>query len=147
VANVVLLGLVLIVATVLIHVAGLEAVAYISIHRRRRIEQQRAKLPRLLAPIIGVVGLTFALLHGIEVALWAALYRSLGAFAWPEALFYSLDSFTTRGESGLVLPTSWQMLGAIEAANGVLLFGLTTAFLFTVMQVWWPMYMRRFGSD
>jgi hypothetical protein len=27
------------------------------------------------------------------------------------------------------------MLGAIEAANGVLLFGLTTAFMFTVMQV------------
>jgi hypothetical protein len=101
-----MLGLALIVATVSIHATGIATVAYILIHMRQRIEQQRANLPPLLAPIIGVVGLAFALLHGIEAALWAALYRSLGAFAWPEALFYSLDSFTTRGEAGLVLPVA-----------------------------------------
>ena len=41
---------------------------------------------------------------------------------------------TTRGASGLVVQPHWQMLGALEAADGMLLFGISTAFIFTVMQ-------------
>jgi len=142
------LGLVLIAGTLSIHAAGMAVVAYMPILSLQRIEQQRIGLPPLFAPIVGTVGLVLAVLHGVETPLWAAVYRWLGAFgAWADALFYSLDSFTTRGVSGLVLPTPWQMLGAIEAENGVLLFGLTTAFMFAVMQAWWPMYMRRYDAD
>ena len=142
-----ILGLALIAVTLLIHTAGMAMMAYVLIRLRQRIAQRRIGLPPLFAPIISAVGLTFTMLHAAEMALWAVAYGWLGAFdAWSVALFYSLDSFTTRGASGLVLPLRWQMLGAIEAANGVLLFGLTTAFTFTVMQVWWPMYMRRFDA-
>jgi hypothetical protein len=139
------IGLALIAITLLVHTAGMATMAYMLIESRQRIEQRHVRLPPLFIPIITVVGLILAILHGVEVALWAAVYRWLGAFGgWSETLFYSLDSFTTRGESGLVLPARWQMLGAIEAANGVLLFGLTTAFMFNVMQVWFPLYIRRF---
>ena len=37
----------------------------------------------------------------------------------------------------LVLPPRWQMLGALEAVNGVLLFGISTAFIFAVIQAYW----------
>jgi hypothetical protein len=40
----------------------------------------------------------------------------------------------TRGASGVTLHSHWQMMGAREAADGMLLFGINTAFIFTVMQ-------------
>ena len=39
---------------------------------------------------------------------------------------------STRGASGLVPERHWQMMGALEAADGMLLFGISTAFIFTV---------------
>ena len=39
--------------------------------------------------------------------------------------------------SGLTLQRPWQMMGALEAVNGMLLFGVSTAYLFSVMQVYW----------
>ena len=81
------------------------------------------------------MGLLLAALHGIEAALWAAVYLWLGALGSPEtAILYSLDSMATRGASGSMLQAHWQMLGALEATNGMLLFGSSTAFIFTVMQ-------------
>jgi hypothetical protein len=45
-----------------------------------------------------------------------------------------------------MLGRQWRMMGAMEAVDGVMLFGITTAFLFAVMQVWWPIYkLRVFG--
>ena len=52
-----------------------------------------------------------------------------------EALLYSVDSITTRGASGLMLERGWRMMGALEAADGMLLFGISTAFIFAVMQL------------
>jgi hypothetical protein len=49
-------------------------------------------------------------------------------------MLYSVDSIATRGASGLVLQSHRQMMGALEAVDGVLLFGISTAFIFTVMQ-------------
>jgi hypothetical protein len=40
--------------------------------------------------------------------------------------------------AGLQLTARWQLLGALEALNGMLLFGLTTAFLYGVLQRVWP---------
>ena len=45
---------------------------------------------------------------------------------------------TTYGHDNLALPYHCRLLGALEALNGVLLFGLTTAFLFAVAQRVWP---------
>jgi len=79
-------------------------------------------------------------LHGIECAIWAVAYLRLGAFdSAMDALFYSLDSMSTRGTSGLTLQRPWQMMGALEAIDGMLLFGVSTAYLFSVMQVYWSM--------
>ena len=30
-------------------------------------------------------------------------------------------------------------MGALEAADGMLLFGISTAYIFAVMQLYWPM--------
>ena len=90
--------------------------------------------------MVGVVGLLLAVLHGIEAAIWAGAYVWLGAVDSPkDAILYSVDSMATRGASGLTLERHWQMMGALEAAGGMLLFGISTAYIFAVMQVYWPM--------
>jgi hypothetical protein len=53
------------------------------------------------------------------------------------AVLYSLGAMTTYGHATLFLEDRWALLGAIEALNGVLLFGLTTAFLFAIIQHVW----------
>jgi hypothetical protein len=89
----------------------------------------------IVVPVIGVVGLLLAALHGIEAAVWAAAYWWLGALnSLGEAVLYSVDSISTRGASGLVLEHHWRMMGALEATDGMLLFGISTAYIFTVMQ-------------
>jgi hypothetical protein len=81
------------------------------------------------------MGLLLAVLHGIEAAVWAAAYLWLGALDSPgAAILYSVDSMATCGASGVVLQPHWQMMGALESADGMLLFGISTAFIFTVMQ-------------
>jgi hypothetical protein len=94
----------------------------------------------IMIGVVGAVGLLLAVQHGIEAAIWAAAYVWLGALNSPkDAILYSLDSMTTRGASGLMLEQHWQMMGALEAANGMLLFGISTAYIFTLMQVYWSM--------
>jgi hypothetical protein len=108
---------------------------------RVRLERRSPGLRRLYAIVIGTItttGLLLAALHMIEAAFWAAAYLWLGALGSLEAaILYSVDSITTRGASGLMLHSHWQMMGALEAADGVLLFGISAAFIFTVMQIFY----------
>jgi hypothetical protein len=132
----------------MIHATGIALIAFATVGIRRRLAgENHLRLHHVLAIlicVIGVVGLLLAALHGIEAALWAATYWWLGALASPaEAFLYSLDSISTRGASGLVLEHHWRMMGALEAVDGMLLFGISTAYIFTVMQAYWPLMTRR----
>ena len=113
--------------------------AFLTLRIRSRLEARSSlRLHHLLAVmigLIGVVGLLLAVLSGIEAALWAVAYWWLGALNSPaDAIFYSVDSLSTRGASGLTIERHWQMMGALEATDGMLLFGISTAFIFTAMQ-------------
>jgi hypothetical protein len=97
----------------------------------------------VLVCVIGAIGLALAVLHGLECAIWAAAYLWLGALDSPlDALLFSVDSMTTRGASGLTLQRHWQMMGALEAVDGMLLFGVSTAYIFAVMQEYWAMLSK-----
>jgi len=88
--------------------------------------------------VIVAVALLLAVLHAIESLLWAIIYVRLGALPSPaDAALYSVESMTTLGSSGLQLAGQWRMMGATEAGDGMLLFGISTAFLFYVMLRLW----------
>ena len=131
-------GLPLILLTVVIHAYSLgrldkEVTARISSAGRSRPRSSASMF------VIGGTALSATILHGVEGAIWAGAYRLLGAL--PEiksAMLYSLSAMTSYGHENLHLAPHWQMMGALEALNGLILFGLTTAFLFTVMQRAWP---------
>jgi hypothetical protein len=121
------------------------AIAMLSI--RSRVEARSSlRFHRLLAVLIGVIsvlGLLLAVLHGIEAGMWAVAFWWLGALnSTADAILYSVDTLSTRGASGLTIERHWQMMGALEATDGMLLFGISTAFIFTVIQAYWPMLSR-----
>jgi hypothetical protein len=104
-----------------------------------RIHGLRYVIPIVIG-LTGAVGVVLAVLHAIEATIWAAAYVWLGALGSPaDAILYSIDSMTTRGASGLMLQPNWRVMGALEAADGMLLFGISTAYIFAVMQAYWPM--------
>jgi hypothetical protein len=89
--------------------------------------------------IVGGTALAATILHGLEGAVWAVLYRLLGASPdLKSAVLYSLEAMTSYGHENLFLAPHWRMLGALEALSGWILFGLTTAFLFAVIHRAWP---------
>jgi len=136
-------GLSLIALTMAIHAAAVVIMAFVGVRIRVRLEARDVKVWNLIAILIcltAVIGLLLAALHGIESGIWAAAYLWLGALDSPiDALLFSLDSMSTRGASGLTLHRPWQMMGALEAVDGMLLFGVSAAFIFAVMQVYWSM--------
>jgi hypothetical protein len=72
--------------------------------------------------------------HLVEIALWALVLNLSGAVADISAAIYaSAGSYTTSG-SDIVLPPRWKLLGPLEAVAGMLMFGVSTAFIFAVIQ-------------
>jgi hypothetical protein len=134
-------GLALIALTLAIHAAGVTFMVSIVHVLRIRLQSRNLRLQHVFVVVIGAItamGLLLAALHGIEAAFWAAAYLWLGALESPEAtILYSFDTMATRGASGFTLQPHWQMMGALEAADGMLLFGISTAFTFTVMQFYY----------
>ncbi|MCV2886269.1 potassium channel family protein [Aestuariibacter sp. AA17] len=72
------------------------------------------------------------LVLGITVSTWgwATIYLKIDAFDhWEPALYFAISSFTTLGYGDVVLDEKWRILGALSAVNGMIVFGLNTAFL------------------
>jgi hypothetical protein len=71
----------------------------------------------------------------LEALLWAYAYLRVGAIADFETAFYfSLVTFTTLGYGDITLGADWRMLAAFEAANGIIMFGWTTALVVAYVQ-------------
>jgi peptidoglycan biosynthesis protein MviN/MurJ (putative lipid II flippase) len=135
-------GLPLILLTVVIHVFGLALIGERVVDVLSVSEGGR-NLTSRFAAVMGATALVATLLHGLEVVIWAVAYRFLSAL--PDnrsAMLYSLSAMTTFGHANLFLENRWQLMGALEALDGMLLFGLTTAFLFAIMQRVWPLGSR-----
>lgn len=130
------------VICVVIHVAGLYLI-------KRRFDQVLADATRANMKIIALLfmaGTTVSvtLLHGTEAAIWGVAFRLLHALPDKKsAMLYSLNAMTTFGHSGSNLESHWQLMGALEALNGLILFGLSTAFLYTIIQEAWTRLGKR----
>ncbi len=140
-------GLSLIVLTIAIHAIGVVIMAFVMLRLRLRLVPPGLRPWRVVPIVIGVVAtasLVLAALHVIEATVWAAAYVWLGAFgSFADAMLYSVGAMTTAGASGLTLIGHWRMVGELESAGGMLLFGISTAYIFATMQVYWPMLSRR----
>jgi len=136
-------GLSLIALTMALHAVAVVMMGIVAVKIRYRLETRRLdlwKLVPIMICIVTVLGFLLAVALVIECGIWAAAYLWLGALDSPlDALLFSIDSMSTRGASGLALQRHWQLMGALESVNGMLLFGVSTAWLFTVAQGHWSM--------
>jgi hypothetical protein len=127
-------GIVAILCTTLIHALPLTATVNFVRHEKR-IGRAGTGL-WIDIPIVALTILYALAAHLIEIALWAGLFVALGEF--PEfgtAYYHSAVNYTTLGYGDLLLTPSWRLLGPLEAADGMLMFGVSTAMVFAVIQL------------
>ena len=124
----------LILITVVFHVIGLVFINEWVLRAKRSSARRRRFLVRL-SVILGAATLAAIILHAIEAAVWAGVYQALGALPdRKSAVLYSLSAMTTYGHERFDLASHWRLMGALEALNGMILFGLTTAFLYGMIR-------------
>jgi hypothetical protein len=128
-----LVSTVMVALTVLFHLVGLDVLLSLTGLHLRRFTTAWVRLDRLLVPLGIVTGLF--VLHGLEIWLYALAYRALGMLPdIEEALYFSASAYSTVGETGALLPADWRIVGVLEAINGMLLIGWSTAFLFRIIE-------------
>jgi hypothetical protein len=86
-------------------------------------------------PIL-VLTIAFAFVaHLIEIALWAVLFVICREFKdLASAFYHSAVNYSTLGYGDVIMSPSWKLLGPLEAADGALMFGVSTAMIFAVIQ-------------
>jgi len=72
--------------------------------------------------------------HLIQIAIWAVLFLYIGEFNdFATAFYHSTVNFASLGYGDIVMSEKWRLLGALEASNGVLMFGLSAGTMLSVM--------------
>ena len=125
-------GLITFVLTIFVHV--LPAAATVAIVRR---EKKLGPAKRSFWGEFAIVALIIflsLLAHLIEIAFWAAVFMICGEFhEFGVAYYHSAVNYTTLGYGDVIMSPKWRLLGPLEAANGILMFGVSTAMIFTLM--------------
>ena len=94
---------------------------------------------KALSVVMGVLILG----HAFMFATWAQLFIVLGEFEdFATAFYHSTVNFTSLGYGDIVMSEEHRLLGALEAANGVLMFGLSAGAILSVMNI---LFGRRKG--
>lgn len=128
-----LIGSLIIAVTTTLHAAFIEA----GIFGLTRFGERLRATPSYPTKTVMLVAATLWLLasHSVGVWLWALMFILLGAIDGLEpAVYFSLVTFTTLGYGDITLNETWRLLSALCAANGLLLFGFSTAFLVELMR-------------
>ena len=133
---------VIVFACLLLHVTGILFMAAWLLRRREYLEQKDALVHHSLLIIVLFSGIM--LLHITETSMWAVFYYTRGLFEdFETALYFSLTSYTTIGYGDVLLPHRWRLLGAVEGVSGVLLCGVSTAFIFAVINAMFQIRIQR----
>jgi hypothetical protein len=120
-------------ATILIHALAVAATVNVVRHEIR-VGRAGAGFWTNVAIVAAAIFLALAA-HLVEIALWALLFMACGEFpTFAVACYHSAGNYTTLGYGDVIMTASWKFLGPLEAANGLLLFGVSTALVFAVIQ-------------
>jgi hypothetical protein len=95
--------------------------------------KRRRHLVRMVA--IFVVSLAFIVTsHTMQVWVWAAAYVFSDVLPdWNTSVYFSLVTYTSLGYGDIVLPAAVRIFGAFAAVTGLLGFGISTAYLVSLL--------------
>lgn len=134
-----LIGCGLVIVTTLIH--ALAMVFGLSTLRLGVVQRWAAGSAAMKAMSVATLALVMLVASAIESGAWAATYLLLGALQdVEEAVYFSMVTYTTLGYGDVVLDEQWRLLSSFEAANGIIMFGWTTAMIFAAVHV---LYLRK----
>ena len=125
-----------------IHLTGILLMADWLFHRREYFERNTGSrhVASLIVRLFGAI----MFLHLVQTSLWAVFYYAQGLFDdFETSLYFSMVSFTTIGYGDVLLPRRWRLLGVIEGFSGVLLCGISTAFIFAVINALFQSRLRQ----
>jgi len=122
-----------IACTIIVHALALSATVNF-VRRQRRLGRTGTSF--WIDGALVAAAASFALAaHLVEIALWAVLFMICGEFSeFGTAFDHSAVNYTTLGYGNVVMAPAWRLLGPLEAANGSLMFGVSTAMIFAVIQ-------------
>jgi hypothetical protein len=125
-------GLITFACTIFVHVLPLGATVTI-VRQKKRHGLAGVSFWTEFAIVASIILLSLVA-HLIEIALWAAVFMICGEFhEFGMACYHSAVNYTTLGYGDLILSPKWRLLGPLEAANGILMFGVSTAMIFTLI--------------
>src|SRR5271170_6558771 len=125
-------GVITFACTIFVHVLPL-GVTVLIVRREKRLGQEGASFWIDFA-IVALIILVSLVAHLIEIALWAAVFMICGEFhEFSMAYYHSAVTYTTLGYGDLIMSPKWRLLAPMEAANGILMFGVSTAMIFTLI--------------
>lgn len=120
-------------ATIFIHALALITIVHF-VRRERRLGRAGVVFWKDVTIVAGATLLALAA-HLVEIALWALVFALCGEFPdFPAAFYHSAENYTTLGYGDVVMSAPWRLLGPLEAADGMLMFGVSTAMIFAVIQ-------------
>ena len=121
-----------VLCTIFIHALALGATVNFVRHERRL---GRVGVGFWIDLAIVMLAMSFAFAaHLIEIAVWAVLFVICGEFReFGFAYYHSAVNYTTLGYGDVIMTPSWKLLGPLEAADGALMFGVSTAMIFAVI--------------
>jgi hypothetical protein len=126
-------GIVAVICTIFIHALPLSA----TINFVRREERLgRVGVGFWMDTVIVARVILYALVaHLVEIAFWAVLTLICREFSdFDTAYYHSAVNYTSLGYGDILMSPTWRLLGPLETANGMLLFGVSTAMIFAVIQ-------------
>jgi len=119
--------------TVVIHALAMMPIVYF-VHYELRVGRAGVRFSKDVVIVAGAV-LVALCVHLAAIATWALVLNLCGEFSrLPEAVYHSGLNYTTLGDSDAVMSPAWKLLVPLEGANGMLMFGISTATLFAVIQ-------------
>ena len=126
-------GAIVVALTIAIHSATVLATVQLFRHEKKAGRAGSGTLIDI-SIIFRVNGFAF-IAHAVEIGLWAWLFMLCGEFRhFGTAFYHSAVNYSTLGYGDIVMSPQWRMLGPMEAANGALMFGVSTAMIFAVIQ-------------
>jgi len=105
--------------------------------RYYQANESRVRGESLGAKLIVLNGVMLILVAGnlAQVGIWALLFLFLGEFSeFGTAFYHSAVNFATLGYGDIVMSEQYRLLGPLQAINGVLMIGLSTAVLMATVQ-------------
>lgn len=128
----IMLGLVVMVACLLVQALLVVVAIQFYLHHRVRVAT-----PGFGSTLIMISAVMVVLVLGnfLQIGIWAVLFLKLGEFAdFGTAAYHSAVNFATLGYGDIVMSEQRRMLGPMQAINGVLMVGVSTAVVMSALQ-------------